>query len=253
MNIIIPQNIYSALFAFSLPDNLKENIIIKESSLIIKELEKNKDNVGLIPSLDLLLHPEIFVSETFAVSFDGLLSNSYLYFMPEQNGLKKILLRGDLSSNDLILSKILFPEQYGIEPEFALDTQPIDFEKNNYLIVGIENDTLPIVNNGVSFADHIAELIDFPYVNFVLASYNEQNLKQINEKIKITNEKITNHLPNYLAKLQLNSKLNDFVLENLNSLYYDFTENEKIALNELLKLPYYHAITKDLVEVKFVK
>jgi len=92
MNIIIPQNIYSALFAFSLPDNLKENIIIKESSLIIKELEKNKDNVGLIPSLDLLLHPEIFVSETFAVSFDGLLSNSYLYFMPEQNGLKKICL-----------------------------------------------------------------------------------------------------------------------------------------------------------------
>ena len=253
MNIIIPQNIYSALFAFSLPDNLKENIIIKESSLIIKELEKNKDNAGLIPSLDLLLHPEIFVSETFAVSFDGLLSNSYLYFMPEQNGLKKILLRGDLSSNDLILSKILFPEQYGIEPEFAFDTQPIDFENNNYLIVGIENDTLPIVNNGVSFADHIAELIDFPYVNFVLASYNEQNLKQINEKIKITNEKITNHLPNYLAKLQLNSKLNDFVLENLNSLYYDFTENEKIALNELLKLPYYHAITKDLVEVKFVK
>ena len=253
MNIIIPQNIYSALFAFSLPDNLKENITIKESSLIVKELEKDKDNVGLIPSFDLLLHPEIFVSESFAVSFDGLLSNSYLYFMPEQNDLKKILLRGDLSSNDLILSKILFPEQYGIEPEFAFDTQPIDFENNNYLIVGIENDTLPIVKKGVSFADHIAELIDFPYVNFVLASYNEQKLKKINEKIKVTNEKINNHLPDYLAKLQLSSKLNDFVLENINSLYFDFTENEKIALNELLKLPYYHAITKDLVEVKFIK
>jgi len=253
MKIIIPQNIYTAFFALSLPDNLKESIIIKESSLIVKELEKDKDNVGFIPSFDLLLHQEIFVSESFAISFDGSISNSYLYFMPKQNSLKKILLRGDISSNDLILSKILFAEQYGINPEFAFDTQPIDFDNNNYLIVGIENDMHPIVNNGVSFADHISELINFPYVNFVLASYNEQSIKQINAKLKTTNEKITSKIPGYLAKLKLEIKLNNFILENINSLYFDFTENEKTALNELLKLPYYHGITKDITEVKFVK
>lgn len=253
MNIIIPQNIYSALFALSLPDNLKENVLVKESSLIVKELEINKDSVGIIPSFDLLLHPEIFISDSFAISFDGILSNSYLYFVPEQKSFNKILLRGDISSNDLMLSKILFPEQYGVEPEFAFDTQPIDFESNNYLIIGIENDVYPITHNGISFADHIAELIDFPYVNFVLASYNEENLKQINSNIKLINEKIESKLPEYLNKLQLNSKLNDFVQKNIQSLYFDFTDNEKQALNELLKLPYYHAITKDLIDIKYSK
>ncbi|MBU0474016.1 MAG: hypothetical protein KKF62_07615 [Bacteroidetes bacterium] len=253
MNIIIPQNIYSALFALSLPDNLKENVLIKESSLIVKELEKNRDDVGLIPSFDLLLHPEIFISDSFAISFDGILSNSYLYFIPEQKSFNKILLRGDIASNDLMLSKILFPEQYGIEPELAFDTKPIDFENNNYLVIGMENDVYPVTNNGISFADHIAELIDFPYVNFVLASYNEESLKQVNENIKSINEKIDSKLPEYLNKLQLNPKLNDFVQKNIQSLYYDFTDNEKQALKELLQLPYYHAITENLVDIKFSK
>jgi len=108
MNIIIPQNIFSTLFALTLPDNQKEKIIIKESSLIVKELEKNKDSVGIIPSFDLLRNPELFVSKKFAISFDGFLSNSYLYFKPEQTTLDKILLHGDISSNDLVLSKFFF-------------------------------------------------------------------------------------------------------------------------------------------------
>lgn len=253
MNIIIPKNIYATLFALTLPNNLKESVLIKESSLIVKELENNKENVGLIPSFDLLLHPELFVSESFAISFDGLLSNSYLYFKHEQNSLKKILLRGDVSANDLIMSKILFPEQYGIEPEFTFDTQSIDFDSNNYLIVGIENDVYPVLNNGVSFSDHIAELLNYPYVNFVLASFSEESLKEVSKSINNVNENITNQLNEYLGKLQLNAKLSEFIQNNLNSVYFDFTENEKEALNELLKLPYYHGIIEDLVEVKFVK
>jgi len=251
MNIIIPQNIYATFFALSLPDSQKEKIVVKESSLIAKELEKEKDAIGIIPSLDLLSHPEIFVSKNFAISFDGLLSNSYLYFMPEQNNLDTILLRGDIAANDLILAKILFPEQYGIEPEIALDINPIEFDNNNYLIVGMENDIYPITNNGISFSDHVAELIDYPYVNFVLASYSEESLKQFEEKSPNVSELINENLQEYLGKLKLDSKLNDLISNNMNSVYFDFTQNEKEALEELLKLPYYHGITKDLVELKF--
>ena len=252
MSIIIPQNIYSTLFALSLPDNEKGKIVIKESSLIIKELEANKEAIGIIPSLDLLRHPEIFVSKNFAISFDGILSNSYLYFQPEQNSLNRVLLRGDISSNDLILSKILFPEQYGIEPEFALDAKQIDLDSNNYLMVGMENNLYPITNNGISFSDHIADLIDLPYVNFVLASYSEARLEQFSEVLENSVELINTNFQEYLAKLKLDTKFNDFIINNINSVYFDFTENEKIALEELLKLPYYHGITEELVEVNFV-
>ncbi len=252
MNIIIPQNIFSTLFALALPDGEKEKLTIMDSSLIVKELENNKDSIGIIPSLDLLRHPEIFVSQNFAISFDGVLSNSYLYFKQEQNSLDKILLRGDITSNDLILGKILFPEQYGIEPELLLDSKSIDFDRNNYLMIGIENDTYPIVNNGISFSDHIAELLDLPYVNFVLASYSEESLQNFEEVIQNAVELLNENIQDYLTKLKLDTKLHDFISNNLNSLYYDFTENEREALEELLKLPYYHGMIEELVEIKFV-
>jgi len=252
MNIIIPQNIYSTLFALTLPDEQKGKIIVKESSLIAKELEKDKESVGIIPSFDLLRNSELFVSQKFAISFDGFLSNSYLYFQPEQNTLDKILLRGDLSSNDLILSKILFPEQYGIQPEFAIDINPIDFESNNYLIVGMENDSNPITKNGISFSDHVAEMIDYPYVNFILASHNEENLKEFSDSIANINELIESNIQQYLDKLKLDSKLNKMIGNNMDSVYFDFTENEREALEELIKLPYFHGIVEELTEIKFI-
>ncbi len=166
MNIAISQNIYAALFALALPDELKEKINIKESSLITKELIEGKYDVGLIPSCDLLTHNDLFVSKKYGISFEGALSNSYLYFAPEQISFQKILLRGDISSNDLVLSKILFSEQFDIDAEFLIDTGEIDLENNNYLIVGLENNQYAVANNGLSFADQFADLIDYPYVNF---------------------------------------------------------------------------------------
>jgi hypothetical protein len=252
MNLIIPQNIFSAIFALALPNKLKEKILIKESSLISKNLEENKGNVALIPSLDLLKHNELFVSDKIAISFDGVISNSYFYFVPEQTTLNKILLRGDLSSNDLILSKILFPEQFGVEPEFALDVQPIDFENNNYLVSGLENESFPLTQNGISFSEQIIEMVNLPYVNFVLASYDEDALIEIEKELLNLPEEIEKNITELIRKLNLDSKVEAYLLENFQSVYYDFTDNEKEALKELLQLPYYHGITEDIIEVKFV-
>lgn len=252
MKITIPQNIYSALFALSLPDELKENVTIRESSLISKELVEKKTDIGLIPSCDLLTHKEFFVSNEYGIAFDGPLSNSYLYFVPEQNEFNRVLLRGDISSNDLILSKILFSEQYGIEAELSIDTSQIDLENNNYLISGLENSEYLIKHNGISFSDQFADLIDFPYVNFVFASTDEKKIKEFNSSLEKVDELITKELKNSLPKLGIESDLRNFIEESSGSVYYDLTENEIEALNEQLKLPYYHGIIKDLIEVKFI-
>lgn len=251
MNIIIPQNIFSALFALSLPDKYKDKIIIKESSLISKDLEKNINDVGLIPSLDLLKHEDLFVSKKIGISFDGILSNSYFYFIPEQTTFNKILLKGDLSSNDIILSKILFPEQFGVEPEFAIDVSPINFENNNYLIVGMENESYPITQNGISFSEQIDGMINLPYVNFVLASYNKDSILEVENELVDLSEIIEKKIGELIGKLKLDNDLQNYLLDNFQSVYYDFTEIEMEGLSELLKLPYYHGITKDLIDIKF--
>ena len=251
MNIVIPQNIFSAIFALSLPDKLKDKILIKESSLIAKHLEENKNDIALLPSFDLLKHPELFISKKVAISFDGMLSNAYLYFVPEQTTFNKILLRGDLSSNDLILSKLLFPEQFGVEPEFAIDVNPIDFQSSNYLVVGMENESFPLTQNGMSFSDQVAEMIDFPYVNFVLASHDKDLVIEIENELENLDELISNKLTEIVAKLKLDGKLESFISENFHSIRYQLSENEIEGLKELLKLPYYHGMVEDLVDIKF--
>ncbi len=252
MNIVIPQNIYTALFALALPDNLKEKVNIRESSLITKELIEGKYDVALIPSCDILTHKDLFVSKSYGVSFDGALSNSYLYFVPEQYDFKKILLRGDISSNDLILSKILFSEQYDIEAEFSIDTGNIDFDSNNYLIVGLENNQFVVSNNGISFADQFAELLDFPYVNFVLASVSEEKLNAFTSNLGNIDEKITSNLKTLMNQLDIDTKLQTLIEENSDAIYFDLTENEIEGLNEQIRLAYYHQIIEDIVEINFV-
>lgn len=251
MNIIIPQNIFSALFALSLPDKYKDKIIIKESSLITSCLEKNKNDVALIPSLDLLKHEDLFVSKKIGISFDGILANSYFYFIPEQTTFNKILLKGDLSSNDIILSKIIFPELFGIEPEFVIDVNPIDLHNNNYLVVGMENEAYPVTQNGISFSEQIDGMIDLPYVNFVLASYDQDAILEVENELANLGKTIEKKIDELFGKLKLDNELRNYLFDNFQSVYYDFTELEMEGLAELIKLPYYHGITKDLIDIKF--
>jgi len=252
MKIVIPQNIYGAILSLNFPDSLKEQVEVKPSSMITSEIINGNADIGLIPSYDLLNHSDLKISGNVGISFDGMLSNAYLYFAPEQNRFEKIYLRGDVSSNEIILTKIMFQERYDIDVEVNLDTSEIDFDENNYVIVGSENDQYVIKNNGISFADQIAELIDYPYVNFVLASNDETKLNNLTQNLKDLDKNIESEIFNYLSKFNLPKPNEDMVLENIDSLYFEMTENEKEALNELMKLSYYHGIVEEIKEVNFV-
>jgi len=252
LTIAIPQNIYSAIFALSLPEKFKENLSVKESSLIAKEIEQGNFDIGLISSCDLLSHKELYISRNVAISFDGPISNSYLYFIPEQNKFDKIYLKGDISSNEILLSKILFSERFDIEIECTIDTNPIEFENKNYLIAGIENNDFFIKHNGVSFSDQFVELIDYPYVNFVLAAKEKQTLIDFTAEVKELDTKIDDELDLYIDKLDLDSNFRTYLIENFDSIYYELTDNELDGLNEMLRLPYYHGIIKEVVELNLI-
>ncbi|KAB2844186.1 MAG: hypothetical protein F9K45_05190, partial [Melioribacteraceae bacterium] len=112
MKVVIPQNIYAAIFAINLPGEIKNNIKVTASSLIANEIEKGNSDIGLMPTFDLINHKDFFVSGKAALSFDGILSNTYFYFVPGTEKISEIFLRGDISSNEIILSKILFSERF---------------------------------------------------------------------------------------------------------------------------------------------
>ena len=96
------------------------------------------------------------------MSFNALLSNSFIYFKEKQKTIGEIFLHGDVTSNEVILSKILLKEFYNINVKTTLLTyEPSDFEKN-LLIVGDENFVKELFSNGLSLSEEIIELISAP-------------------------------------------------------------------------------------------
>ncbi len=249
MKITIPPNIFADLLVASLSAFGKFEIERKQSALIVNEVESGNSELGLIPVFDLLQHSELFVSRKIGISFDGPLSNSYLYFKPSQRSMEKLFLTGDVSTNEIILSKIILLEKFGIKisPELATDIK--NLEDENFLVVGNRNFENMLFENGVSFSEIVAEYIDYPYVNYALVSKNNMILEEIANFEKTVDESVEDKLPEFLGSTSLTEKTQNFVLKNFDSVYYEITENEISGLAELLRLAYYHGIVKEITEI----
>ncbi len=254
MKIVLPQNIFSAIYSVLLPDEVKSSVFIKPASMVAADLKNGSCDVALIPSLDLLKLEDVFVSDKFGISFDGLLSNSYLYFNKEQGSvINDLLLKGEVTTNEIILTPLLFAELFGQKVNVILDTQPEFKDDRNYIVSGLSNfDERHLFEKGASFSDFVNELINAPYVNFVFVSKNKEKLKEFNRLIKTPNEQLKAALLRVKKNTNLDDKVVGFIENNIDGLYFDLTEIEKSGLLELLKIPYYHGIIEDIIELNFI-
>ncbi len=113
--ILLPQNIFSKIFLSELKLNDGDTFEFHPASIIAKKLLQEENSVGLIPTLDLLTFKDLYVSSKLGISFNALLSNSYIHFKEGQETLEQIFLKGDVTTNEIILSKILFKEFYDVD------------------------------------------------------------------------------------------------------------------------------------------
>jgi hypothetical protein len=253
MKLFIPSNIYAEIVKSILETKIQLEIFIKESSLLYKELENDVEAIALIPSMDLINHRNLFVSSKAGISFDGTLSNSYFYLTEnKEKTLGKILLRGDVSLNEIILTKILFEERFSSDVEIVLDTHKEPDGNKNTLVVGSENFSLWDYNSSISFSDQMAELLELPYVNFILASYNKENISILENYFEGIDTFVEENIATILNGMDIKAETKRYIQENIGSIYFEMTSNEAEALNEMIKIVYYHGILDDLFDVKFV-
>jgi hypothetical protein len=251
MKLILPDNIFSKIFLSEINNSEKLQTEFSPSALISKRISAEENSLGLVPTLDLLTFKELLVSRVIGMSFNALLSNSYIHFKEKQNTINEIFLCGDVSSNEAILSKILLREFYNINVNTTLlSRMPSDFS-GNLLVVGDDNYEKKLFADGLSFAEEIIELISAPYVNFVLAGTDETLLKDfaLNYKgkfIKGHSETFGELFPQ-LPKTSL-----DFLRLNIQHLIFDFEEQDIEGIKLLLQLPFFHGIINDMMDVKFV-
>lgn len=253
MKLYIPSNIYAGILKSIIEKKIQLEIIIKESSLLYKELENDVEAIALIPSMDLINHRNLFVSSKAGISFDGSLSNSYFYLTEnEEKTIGKILLRGDVSLNEIILTKILFGERFSSDVEIVLDTHKEPDGNQNTLVVGSENFSLWDYNSGISFSDQMAELLELPYVNFILASYSKENISRLENNFEGIDTYVEENIATILNGMDIKTETKRYIQENIGSIYFEMTSNETEALNEMIKIVYYHGILDDIFDVKFV-
>ena len=247
----LPQNIFSSVLLSEIGDKSELDLEFFPSSLISKKLSSDDSSVGLIPTMDLVTNKDLFVSSEIGISFNALLSNSYIHFKEEQETIGELFLKGDVTSNEVILSRILFKEFYDVEIKTTLLNKEVSDFKDNLLITGDENYEKELFLNGLSFAEEIIELINAPYVNFVLASSSEDAIKEFNSNYKSSFS--NGHAENFKKLFPTFPQTSlDFLAVNMQHLVFDFEEQDREGITQLLQMPYYHGMIKDIIDVKFV-
>jgi len=247
----LPQNIFSRILLSEMEDKSELEFEFVPSSLIAKRISNEKDTVGLIPTMDLLSNKDLFISSEIGISFNALLSNAYIYFKEEQETIEELFLRGDVTVNEVILSKLLFKEFYDVEVKTTLLHREVSDFKDNILIIGDENYEKELFLNGLSFAEEIIELISAPYVNFILAAESEETLKKfsLNYKNSLTKAHAEN-FDDLFPEFPQTSL--DFLSVNIQHLVFDLEEQDLEGIKQLVQMPYYHGMIKEITDVKFV-
>lgn len=249
--ILLPKNVFSKIFLSEL--NLGESVAVEfhPASIIAKKLLQQEDSIGLIPSLDLLTFKDLFVSSKIGLSFNALLSNSYIHFKAGQETLEQIFLKGDVTTNEIILSKILFKEFYDVDVKPILVKDNSANINDNTLIVGDENYEKELFLNGLSFAEEIIELLDAPYVNFILTGSSENLLKDFAEKHR--DELLNGHTEDYSKLITgITQTSIDFISVNIQHIVFDLEDQDLEGIKTLMQLPYFHEVIKDMIDIKFV-
>lgn len=249
--IYLPQNIFSKIFLSEIDNSSDFDVEFVPGSLVAKKILDDENSVGLIPTLDLLTNKNLLISSKIGISFDALLSNAYIQFKQKQESINELFLKGDITANEVILSKILFKEFYNVNIKTTLLSDQRENFDDNILIVGDENYTKELFLTGLSFSEEVIELINAPYVNFVVSSVSENILKEFEKKCRPELEK--GHAENYNHLLPELSKTSlDFLSVNIQNIVFDFDEQDVEGIKLLLQMPYYHGLIKEMVEIKFI-
>lgn len=252
MNLYFPSNFFSKVAANQLPGSLSGKVSFLPASIITAKVLEDDLSIGLIPTSDLIQHRELHVSSKFGLSFEGSLCNAYIYFEKDERKIDDFYLYGDLSSLEALMIKIMFKEFYNTDIELKLASSAKEAFENNSLIVGDLNFKDSSLLRGISFAEEIVELINLPFVNFVLASKDQELIEEFHTYLSEIDESVNIDLPLQNLSYNIDEDLKEYINSSVSSMVFKFDLQDIEGVNQLLRLPYYYGIINDIIEIKFV-
>jgi hypothetical protein len=233
-----------------LDKSLQDSIALLPSASLTKKLSEDFSAVALIPTSDIITNKELYISDKVGISFEGSLCNSYIFYEKSKDAINSLKLYGDASTMEVIFGKILFRELYNVNIEIVLTADKVNLENSNYIIAGNDNFLESKFRSGISFAEEIVDMISAPFVNYIFASQDNNKLIEVSEHIL---EKISSiNFSDFPIPNELPRESHNFIKENISKVFYSLTDQDMEGINQLIRLPFYHGMIKDIVEVKFV-
>jgi hypothetical protein len=252
MRIYFPKNIFANLIKKELPENISSMVSFLDSSLITSVILKEPNSIGLIPTMDLISHKDLFVSKTFGISFEESLCNSYLYYSSERKNFEDLYIVGDISSNEAVGAKLILKELYGTEIRINLLTDYTKTEGKNILMVGDINFESDKYLEGISFAEEITEVLSLPYVNFVLASVDHKLIEDFHKSISNIQMNIYSKVDSGEFGANLSDNFKQMLKENISSFICNLDKQDIEGVDQLLRLSFFHKIISDIIDIKYV-
>lgn len=252
MNIYFPNNIFTRLITASLPGRLAEGVKYLPGAMVTGEILKDESSVGLIPTFDLIKHKELFVSRTFGISFESHLCNSYLYFPSRGKNIENIYLAGDVTSNEAVGAKLILKELYSSEVELNLLNDINESEGKNVLLVGDDNFSGGKFAAGLSFAEEITEVLSLPYVNYLLVSADRSLLEKLHPSVDDVQARIYDIAEEDHFEVRFPETVREKIRGGLSSFICKLDDQDLEGIEQLLRLPFFHEIIQDIIEVNFV-
>jgi hypothetical protein len=219
-----------------------------------------QNSAALIPVMDLIKNKDLFISRSFGISFESSLNLSYIYFNEldpksrtgRNDEFKEVSLYGDVSSTEIILSKILFDELYDTSVSINLLSDDKSLSGKNLIITGDKNFAEDRVFSGISFSEEIIDILSFPFVSFIFASPTESIIKEMNKKFFGLSNLIYDKVENGDLPGNYSENVKGYIQQNISSLILDLDLNDCDGIDQLLQLPYLHGIIENIIDLKFV-
>lgn len=248
--IFFPNNVFTKILSGMLDKSLQDSIAILSSASLTKKLSEDFSTVALIPTSDIITNKDLYISSKVGISFEGPLCNSYIFYQRGKDTINSLKLYGDTSTMEVIFGKILFKELYNTNVEIVLTVDKVNLENSDYIIAGDDNFLESKFRNGFSFAEEIVDMISAPFVNYVFASHDKDTLIEVSANIF---EKISNtNFGDVPIPSELHLESQKFIKENISKVFYSLADQDIEGINQLIRLPFYHGMIKDVIEVKFV-
>ena len=250
MKIFFPDNIFSKILFNNLPEEDKDLISFKESAALSMEVRKDSSSLVLMPVSDIITNREFFISSSLGISFEESLCNSYIYYNSEKEIIDEFKLAGDISTVEAIIGLIFFKENYELDFKMNIALNDNELASSNHILTGDKNFVGEKYEKGISFAEEIIDLISSPFVNYVLASGDDKNLKKYSDRFSEAMENLNKQDIDIPGDFSDETK--SFIKENLPTVIYNLDEQAKEGIRQVISLPFYHGIIKDIIDIKFV-